>query len=81
MKNYYLYILRCSDDSFYTGITNDIERRLKDHDCGKGSKYVFSRRPASLVYKKRFVNRSEASKEESKIKKLDRAQKIKLIEG
>ena len=77
--NWYLYILKCADDSLYTGITTDVERRIKQHTEGKGAKYTRGKAPLKLVYKKRFKNRSLASKREAAIKKLTREEKIKLI--
>lgn len=76
---YYLYILLCSDNSLYTGITTDIENRLNVHDTGKGSKYVYSHRPFKLIYQEEFPNRSEASKREIKIKGWSREEKIKRL--
>lgn len=77
---YYLYILKCSDKTLYTGITVDLKRRIKEHNTSKlGAKYTSARRPVKLVYSKKFANRSKAQKEESKIKKLSRAEKLKLI--
>jgi len=80
MKTYYLYILKCSDGSLYTGITTDIKRRLSEHNQGRrGAKYTALRRPLELVYKKRYSGRSAASIEEARIKKLSRQEKLKLI--
>ena len=77
---YYLYILKCSDKTLYTGITVDLERRIKEHNSSKlGSKYTAARRPVKLVYAKKFRNRSLATKAESRIKKLSREEKLKLI--
>ncbi len=77
---YYLYILKCSDKTLYTGITSDLERRVKEHNSGKlGAKYTRARRPVKLAYSKKFRNRSLASKAESRIKKLSREEKLKLI--
>ncbi len=80
---YYLYILKCSDKSLYTGITTDLKRRVGEHNGVKGSKlgarYTKARRPVKLVYSKKFKNRSDASKEEARIKKLTRAEKLLLI--
>jgi putative endonuclease len=74
---YYLYILKCSDGTLYTGITTDLERRLKEHNTSRlGSKYTRVRRPVTLVYSKKFDNRSTASAEESRIKKLSRQEKL-----
>ncbi|MDD4151963.1 MAG: GIY-YIG nuclease family protein [Candidatus Gracilibacteria bacterium] len=77
---YYLYILKCADNSLYTGITTDINRRLNEHNSSKlGAKYTSLRRPVKLVYQAQFENRSQASKEEYRIKNLKRDEKIKLI--
>ncbi|MFA5886724.1 MAG: GIY-YIG nuclease family protein [Patescibacteria group bacterium] len=77
---YYLYILKCADKTLYTGITVDLERRVKEHNSSRlGAKYTRSRRPVKLVYIKKCRNRSLALKAENKIKKLPRDQKIKLI--
>ena len=78
---YHLYILRCADKTLYVGITTDVERRLEEHNSSAlGAKYTRGRRPVKLVYSKEFKNRSEATKEESRIKKLSRTQKLVMIE-
>ncbi|MBT5188016.1 MAG: GIY-YIG nuclease family protein [Kordiimonadaceae bacterium] len=74
-----VYILKCGDDSYYTGITNDLEKRVNDHECGKGAKYTRGRGPFKIIYKEDLDNRSEASKREIEIKKLSRPDKEKLI--
>ena len=80
--NYYLYILKCADDTLYTGITVDLPRRVKDHNSAElGAKYTRGRRPVELVFSKAFDNRSVASKEERLIKRLSRRQKLELIDG
>jgi len=78
---WYTYILKCSDQTFYTGVTTDIERRLKQHNWELvwWAKYTRLRKPVELIYKSIFPNRSEACKEESRIKKLTRKQKEELI--
>ncbi len=77
---YFVYILQCVDGSLYTGITTDLDRRIKEHNDSKlGAKYTKVRRPVKLVYSKEFIDRSQASKEESRIKKLSRQQKIDLL--
>jgi putative endonuclease len=77
---YHLYILKCADGTLYTGITVDLARRVGEHNSSKlGAKYTRARRPVKLVYSKRFKNRSTASKAESRIKKLSRSEKLKLI--
>ena len=82
---YFVYILICSDNTYYTGITTDINRRLMEHNGNggrnKGAKYTRYRRPVRLVYSQNFLNRSEASKEENRIKKLSRKEKLALIES
>ncbi|MEI8361381.1 MAG: GIY-YIG nuclease family protein [bacterium] len=79
---YYLYIVKCSDETLYTGITTDIVRRVLEHNNDiKGAKYTKARRPVELVYSLEFANRSLAQRAESEIKKLTRAQKISLIAG
>lgn len=77
---YYLYILECADKTLYTGITTDLKRRIIEHNGAKlGAKYTSSRRPVKLVFAKNFQNRSSASKEETRIKKLKKTKKIALI--
>lgn len=77
---YFVYIIQCADDTLYTGITTDLDRRINEHNSSKlGAKYTKVRRPVKLVYSKEFENRSEASKEESRIKKLSRTEKLNLI--
>lgn len=77
---YYLYILKCADKTLYTGITTDLKRRIGEHNEKKlGAKYTASRQPVKLVYSKKFKNRSLASKEEARIKRLKKAQKLGLI--
>jgi putative endonuclease len=74
-------MLELSDGSYYTGITNNIDKRLADHDKGKGSKYVRSRRPFSLIYKEYVSDRSEASKREAAIKKMRKSRKKNLVDN
>lgn len=77
---YFVYIIQCNDQTLYTGITTNLDRRIKEHNGSKlGAKYTKFRRPVKLVYSKDFINRSEASKEESRIKKLSRLEKINLL--
>ncbi|MCA9380794.1 GIY-YIG nuclease family protein [Candidatus Dojkabacteria bacterium] len=76
---YTLYILKCKDKSLYTGITNNIEHRLKMHKSGKGSKYVRAHLPFKLVYSETLSSQSEALKREIEVKKLTRIEKLKLI--
>ncbi len=74
------YILRCSDGTFYTGWTNDIEKRLTAHNQGIGAKYTKGRTPVELVYMEGFATKQEAMKREAAIKKMSRAEKRKLVE-
>jgi len=76
---YYVYILRCSDNTLYTGITNDIEKRLNQHNhTSTGAKYTRTRRPVELVYSEQCESKSIALKRELEIKKLSKSQKEKL---
>lgn len=76
---WYLYILRLSDDSLYTGITKDIEKRIEKHEAGEGSKYVRSRLPCELVYQEKIGSRKKALKREAEIKKWNKEKKEKLV--
>ncbi len=78
---YTLYILKCSDNTLYTGITNNIEKRLKMHnrELPGGAKYTRTRLPVSLVYQEEVWSRSEATKRELQVKKLTHQQKLTLI--
>ena len=76
---WYIYILECSDGTLYTGITTDVNRRLLEHNSGKGAKYTKTRRPVVLKALFEANNRSEASKEEYRIKRLSRNEKLKLL--
>ncbi len=69
---WFVYIVQCADKSFYTGITNDINRRIKEHNAssGVGSKYTRIRRPVKLMYKEKLKTRSLATKRENEIKRL-----------
>lgn len=80
-NSWYVYLLRCSDCSLYTGITTDITRRLKEHNHSNklGAKYTRVRRPVSLVYKEEHASRSAASKREYQLKQLTKQQKERLI--
>ena len=76
---WYLYILRCRDNTLYTGITNDVQKRLEAHRTGKGAKYTRGRGPLELVYREDCGTHSEALKREAEIKKLTREKKEILI--
>lgn len=77
-KNY-VYIVRCKDNTLYTGWTNDLEKRINAHNNGQGAKYTKYRRPVELVYYEVFESKSEALKREIEIKKLRKYEKIELI--
>lgn len=77
--NHFVYILKCKDDTLYTGYTTDVENRLQVHESGKGAKYTRGRGPLKLVYVERFESKSEALQQEIKIKKLTRKDKLALI--
>lgn len=76
----YTYILKCADGTLYCGWTNNLEKRLKSHNEGKGAKYTRSRLPVTLVYYEEFETSRQAQSREVKIKRLTRAQKLELIE-
>jgi len=73
-------MLECSDNSLYTGITNNLEERLKKHQSGNGAKYLRGRLPIKLVYKENYINRSEATKREIYIKRMSKKEKKHLID-
>lgn len=77
---YYVYIVRASDDSLYSGITTDLERRVRERNSEKvGSKYLRSKRPVTLVYSETQVNRSAALRREAELKKLNKQAKERLV--
>ncbi len=76
---WFVYILRCSDGSLYTGITKDVRRRCEQHNAGTASRYTRSRLPVALVYQERHVSRSLALKREAAIKAMSRREKESLI--
>jgi len=80
LKTWFVYILRCADDTLYTGITTDVARRIDEHNAGKapGARYTRGRRPVRLAYAEEAVNRSAASSREAAIKQLDRSRKLAL---
>lgn len=81
-QQWLVYIVECADNSFYTGITTDIQRRLNEHNSeAKGARYTRMRRPVKLVFQQAVENRSQASKHEHSIKQLNRKQKVDLIAG
>ena len=80
-KHWFVYIVKCSDDTLYTGISTDVDKRIDTHNKKKGAKYTKTRLPVVCVYTKEYENRSEASKEEYRIKQLTKQQKSELITG
>jgi putative endonuclease len=76
---WFVYILLCSDNSFYTGSTNDLTHRLKTHQQGKGGAYTRSHRPVKLIFSENLPDKSSALKREIEIKSWSRAQKIKSL--
>ena len=81
MADYFVYILRCRDGSLYTGITNDLDKRLKAHSEGRGSRYVRRKMPFELVYVEKIGEKSNALKRELEIKPLAKAEKELLVFG
>jgi putative endonuclease len=77
----YVYILECFDGTYYTGWTNDLDRRIKAHSSGKGAKYTRGRRPVRLVHQERCKNESVARRREAEVKSWTREMKKALIEG
>lgn len=75
----YTYIVRCRDGSLYTGWTNNLEKRIKDHNSGRGAKYTKSRRPVLLAYYEEFATKEEAMRREWQIKQMKRQEKLSLI--
>ncbi len=77
----YTYIVRCADGTLYTGWTNDLDKRVKAHNDGRGAKYTHARRPVTLVYSEALPTKAAALRREAAVKKLTRAQKLALIAG
>ena len=78
-KKWFFYVLSCKDQTLYTGVTTDIDRRLKEHNQKKGAKYTRGRTPVSLLYYREMKNRSTAQKLENSFKKLSRDKKLKRL--
>ena len=81
MPDHYVYVLRCADDTLYTGYTTDVQRRVAEHDAGEGAKYTRGRTPVELVHVETFDSKSAAMSREYEIKQYARAEKERLIEG
>lgn len=75
----YVYIVECRDGTLYTGWTNNLEKRIQDHNCGRGAKYTKSRRPVKLLYYEGFSTKNEAMRRERQIKRLSAGEKRRLI--
>lgn len=80
-EKWFLYILKCCDGSFYTGITNDLERRFKMHQTGKASRYTRVHRPVEMVYQEKCGNRSKALIRECEVKEWPKKKKVALVTG
>jgi putative endonuclease len=78
---HYVYVLRCADDSLYTGYTTDPERRVAEHDDGAGGKYTRGRTPVDLVHLEEYDTRSSAMAREHDIKQLSRGEKERLVDA
>lgn len=79
--DWYVYIIFCSDRSLYTGISNNVDRRIEQHASGDGAKYFRGRKPLRLVYLESGHSRSTASKREAEIKRLSKSEKLQLLES
>lgn len=75
----YTYVLECRDGSLYTGWTNDLERRVREHNEGRGAKYTKSRRPVRLAYFETYETKEEAMRREYRIKRMSRREKLQMI--
>lgn len=79
--SWFTYIVQCQDQSFYTGLTNDLQKRLQKHNSGQGSAYTRARLPVTLIYYETFTTHRQAAQREVAIKKLKRAEKEKLVDS
>lgn len=79
-KQNYIYIVQCSDGTLYTGWTNHLQKRIDDHNAGKGAKYTKSRRPVNLLYYECYETKEMAMRREYEIKQMNRKEKLKLME-
>jgi putative endonuclease len=79
--SYFVYILLCSDRSFYTGSTNNVEKRFYDHVNGHGARYTKSHKPEKIIYQEEFSSKSDALKREAEIKRLTKADKKALVDN
>jgi putative endonuclease len=81
MKDYFVYIVKCPDEKFYTGVTSNLERRIREHNSGIIKGYTTNRLPVKLVYSNRFRDVRDAIKAEKQIKGWSRAKKVALIQS
>lgn len=79
MGRFYVYILKCRDNTFYTGYTADLSRRIREHNTGRGAKYTRARNPVQLLYYEDHISIQEAMRREREIKRLSREKKIQLM--
>lgn len=79
-EEWFFYIVRCADNSLYSGVTNNLKKRLAKHNCGQGARYTAIRRPVKLIYSEKYRNLSSARKREEQVKRWDKSKKITLIE-
>lgn len=77
----FIYLLRCADDTIYTGWTYDVEQRVSTHQKGRGARYTRTRRPVELIYHEKLKSRQDAMKREIQIKRMPRAKKLALAEA
>ena len=77
--SWWVYILRCADDTLYTGCTDDVERRCAAHNSGRGAKYTRGRGPVTVIYREEYPDKPAALRREAAVKKLSRAEKLRLI--
>lgn len=80
-EDHYVYVLHCADDTFYTGYTTDVDRRVNEHEAGRGAKYTRGRTPVEVVHVESYASKSEAMSREHEIKQYSRAEKERLIES
>lgn len=78
---WFTYMLRCKDDSFYVGISNDVQKRVQLHNTGIGSSYLLNKLPVKLIYSEKYANKSQARKREIQLKGWSKTKKEKLISG
>ena len=82
MKSWFLYVVRCADGTFYTGVTTDVDRRLHEHNATRrGAKYTRTRRPVELIYRTDYKDRTTAQKAERYFKSLTRQEKEEIIKA